>query len=393
MEHRRVYRLRKRYRGFFFGLGLFLAVAATALFVWAMTLPAGDQVRQWIPAAAAGLFLIGAATLMTTQRFHYVLTHEAFERHGLFGVKRLLRDDIVGRRSILMQYGPPTTRLESRSPRSRHIDIHAQLDMDGHLRDWLESLPDYDRQERQQSLDDYLQRDDGRSTAEKTGRLQAAQRTAKVMTGLAVGVCLWAFFYPEPYALALGLATCLPLVALVIAAVGGDAYTLNPGRNEVRANLLGPLVYPGAALMMRAVFDVNLLHWRDGLWATLLLTTAFMALLWIFVRLERERRTSLLAVAFLMLAWGYGASAVGTKLLDTAEPEILPVQVLDKRVSSGKTTTYYLNLAAWGPRVEAEDVDAGRDLYDRVRKGDTVCVYLYPGVMRLSRFEVWTCPA
>lgn len=392
MDQPRIYRLRRRYRYFYIGLGLFFALLAAGLGAWALSLAPGDDLRPWLLPMSAAWLLAGLLMMRVMQRFHYVLSDEAFERHGLFGVRRLFRDDIAGRRLIAGQHGPPITRLVSRSPRSPSISIHAQLETDAHLAAWLRSLPDADLEEQKQSLDEYLHREGGGSADEKRARLVAAHRTANTLNVLTAGLCAWAFFHPHPYELALGLVAALPILALVVAAWGGDAYSLNPRNNDVRAFLVLPLVGPGAVLLLRALFDVNLFDWRDGLWATLLVTSIFVALLWIFVRAERERKTSLFTLALLMTAYGYGVAALGNKVLDRSAPRVFPAQVLAMHVSSGKTTNYYLELAPWGPRASAEDVDAGRALYDRVRKGDTVCVYLYPGAFQMRWFEVWNCP-
>jgi hypothetical protein len=127
-------------------------------------------------------------------------------------------------------------------------------------------------------------------------------------------------------------------------------------------------------------------------WATLGATAGFMVLAWVLVDGLRKERTSLLILAGLMSMYGYGVVAHGNRLLDRSDPDVFHVEVLDKRVSTGKSTSYYLELAPWGPRTESAEAEVDRDFHDRVRPGGTVCVYLWPGALKIRWFEVWECP-
>jgi hypothetical protein len=284
-------------------------------------------------------------------------------------------------------------RLIPDSPRGKPLNIHAQLETDAHLQEWLAALPDCDRNEQQKSLDAYLQEDDGLSPEEKYGRLARAHRVSKILGGFAFALALWAVIYPHPYDLVVFALAFVPLGTRAIAAWGGAAYSLNPKHNDVRAQMVIPLVAPGGALMLRAVLDLKLFDWTDVLWATVAATAAFMLLAWFLVDSLRQERTSLLTLALLMLAYGYGGVAQANRLLDRSEPEVFEAQVLNKRVSNGKTTSYYLKLSPWGPRAESAEEDVDRDFHDRARLGDTVCVYLWAGGLKLRRYEVWECPS
>ena len=80
-------------------------------------------------------------------------------------------------------------------------------------------------------------------------------------------------------------------------------------------------------------------------------------------------------------------------LFDRAKPVEFRTKTLSKHVSSGKHTSYDVELSPWGPKRAAEDVDVGRKLYGQIQVGQTVCVYVWPGALKIRWFEVETCPA
>ena len=75
-----------------------------------------------------------------------------------------------------------------------------------------------------------------------------------------------------------------------------------------------------------------------------------------------------------------------------SEPVPYAAKVLGSRISTGKTTSYYLELGPWGPRKESEEVDVGREYYERGSHRKTVCVYLFRGAFGIRWFQVWDCP-
>jgi hypothetical protein len=64
--------------------------------------------------------------------------------------------------------------------------------------------------------------------------------------------------------------------------------------------------------------------------------------------------------------------------------------VIDKRISSGKTTSYYLELEPWGPFAEPEEAKISRDEYESVAVGDSVRTALKPGLLNTKWYYVIT---
>lgn len=101
-------------------------------------------------------------------------------------------------------------------------------------------------------------------------------------------------------------------------------------------------------------------------------------------------KSGFIALTYAALFYIYSISSlkVVNCRFDSSDPEIFEAQVLAKERSSGKTTSYYLDLSPWGPRTEHEKVPVGSHGFERANVGDTVEVYLYPGRFKASWFQV-----
>jgi hypothetical protein len=95
-----------------------------------------------------------------------------------------------------------------------------------------------------------------------------------------------------------------------------------------------------------------------------------------------------LLLTLFVTAYCYSSCVVINCYYDRSTPQIHEAKVLGKRISSGKTTTYYLTLTAWGPRTEAEDVTVSEDQYEQIAVGSPVKVYQMKGLLDVPWFFV-----
>jgi hypothetical protein len=89
-----------------------------------------------------------------------------------------------------------------------------------------------------------------------------------------------------------------------------------------------------------------------------------------------------------MFGYGYGAVVTLNCMYDKSEPKTFNATILDKRISSGKSTTYYLELTPWGQQKEIDEVSVSKDLYNNLNKNDKVNIYYMQGKFDIPWFEV-----
>jgi len=96
--------------------------------------------------------------------------------------------------------------------------------------------------------------------------------------------------------------------------------------------------------------------------------------------------------ALLGAAVGYGALVALDVDYDAAPPAVLPVQVLGKYVTRGRSsTTYHLSVPAFGARRGPSALKVPYAAYAALKPGDTVCVLEHRGALGLSWVTARLC--
>ena len=72
-------------------------------------------------------------------------------------------------------------------------------------------------------------------------------------------------------------------------------------------------------------------------------------------------------------------------------PESYATTVQDKHESHSRSTSYYLDLAPWGPIKRLNRVSVSRTTYEGAFIGDLVCLELRPGVLHVEWYQVVAC--
>jgi hypothetical protein len=341
-----------------------------------------------------GLFaLLGLPLLVSVWRTRVWLHADHIETRGIFVTKRMERGDIAGRRLLSGEYGPPMLHLVPEHSRVGTLKIPQYLATDAAWDEWMQAIPDIDAQQAKASLEAVLADAELVGTRDdKLAALERAHRIAKWFRWATFAVSGWLWFYPHPYDLAIACAVILPLMAVVVGARGGALYKFNPRPNDVGADISVSVMLPGFVLMLRALFDAHVFDWRDMLLATIAVAGGLTLILWLTVDEMRTSAGSTALFALLLLPYVYGTVTLANMEFDHSEPVPYEARVLGSHISSGRTKEYYLKLGPWGPRKESDDVDVGRDYYQRGSRRETVCVYLFRGAFGIRWFQVWDCP-
>jgi len=384
----RVYRLRSGWRNTFVILGAVFAVGGLTGVIFVREMSAFFAGQVVMAVLCLGFALMGAYTVLDMLRTRVVLNAETIELKGAFSKRSLWRPDIEGRRLTTV------IRLEPRRESlSRAMELPQYLATDAAFDAWMATIPDLDSAEAEASLNALLEDSSiPGSDDERLSALVRARKIASRLTWASFAITGWLWVYPHPYDLAVACAVALPWVAFIVAALGGPLYKFSPERNDAAANLSGPVMLPGFALMIRALFDTQVFDWQDMLLATIATLAVCMLFMWWSMRELRESKAAVAAIALLMIPYAYGTAALANMRLDPGEPERFEATVMGSHITRGKSTEYYLELGPWGPQSEAGDVEVGRDYYERGSRQETVCVYLYRGALGVRWFQVWDCP-
>src|ERR1700688_4108146 len=225
------------------------------------------------------------------------------------------------------------------------------------------------------------------------GQLDSARTSAKVLNSIAWPLLLWGLFAPRSHQVVIAALAVLPMSAIVLAVRSKGLYELSTMRGAP-CPVLSPAFLCGLVLFIRAIRDINILPLH---WITALLAAIFVGciLMMIVVRADPSTRQGAWGLILLVASlYAYGFITEADVLLDWSAPQTIGVAVLGKRYSSvnGKgNITYYLRVPEWGPFVQPNDVPVSHTLYSSASLGQTVCINLFPGALRIPWYSVVNC--
>ena len=332
-----------------------------------------------------GCFAIGAFRMRT------LLYPDRIVAVGMFGTKELSKNEIVGYRIYRPARGQPTMQLYTSG---EHAALRAAMyHPDAAYTDWFRGIPDLDQTDREDFLRQTQTRADlGATSQERSTTVATMTQLAHVLNVAGWALLAWAWIYPKPYWAAIALCGLAPLVAIGVVFWSRGVMTINQNpRHDPRPAVTG-LFFAGFGLLIRSVFDFSVLDWL-----VVLPVAAVIAL--IITGVAYRADTKALSTPFTLfvfwaicLGYGWGATVEINALLDRATPQEFQVAVTGKHISYGRRhTAHDLVLAPWGPRTGGDSVDVGSTLYNQVAVGDTVCVALHPGAIKVRWWKVRLC--
>jgi hypothetical protein len=231
----------------------------------------------------------------------------------------------------------------------------------------------------------------GWSKDSREEKLVKARRTAKIINWAGGITAAWVLFYPSPYEYALLMAAAVPLVAILAVKLSRGLIRLDEKKSSAYPSVIYALIYPSLALVIR-VLDYQIFNYSNVWRNTILLTLSLLA----FLLLKQKEITfkkksdylTVAGVASFLFAYSFGAVIFFNCYYDVSNAEYFTAKVLNKRISSGKTTTRYLELSAWGQQKEVDEVSVGKGLYNRTEVGSTVKIYFRNGTLGIPWFIV-----
>ncbi len=384
---RREFRIKAWLRGIYLVFGL-IAGAGGALVLY---LAATQPKEIGISLMAVFLFPLSVYMIAMAVRSKVVIDGSRIEVTSAFRERATDASEIEGYRTISTRNGT-YYRVQLKDGRGS-FSIPRIFDGDDELRAWLGKLTDLDERDRKAILDEIAQNAELGSTPED--RLAAVGRARQINIGLsaiAIAAAVGLYFGPASYALA--LASVLALAAVVASALLYQQpllYALFKRKRDPRAETA--VVYTAAGLgLMTHNRGIEFVSFQPLIVAMFLVGIAWAALL----LKPAIRSTSTVAAIIVSLIFAgllsFGMVTGADTIHDPSQVSVFSTQVTGKQVSSGRSTTYYLVLAPWGPVEGASKISVPAVLYKNTAIDDQVCVSLHAGNLHAAWYSLVDCP-
>jgi hypothetical protein len=273
--------------------------------------------------------------------------------------------------------------------RGKKIKVSNWVGNFGDLHDWAASrFPDLDNAPARQSYE-APGLDDDPAAAGK--RIMQARTELYILNGLIVilGLLPWLLdgnFWWIPYVLILCLLAAIFMLKRHKGIVQLADVKKSPGPSMLLPALLScGILYLGAR-------NIHVLQY-DHVWTPVIVITLILAGLMYYCgsHLEWKKMPTAVSAGVLLLCFFGGSFALALQLnriTARSAPEYFEAQVINKRISKRKTTTYYLELSPWGPQTSTEEVSVPYDVYDNVNVNERVAVHLYTGGLGIPWYAV-----
>lgn len=387
----RVYRAAIGWRIFMTACGIPLVLG----FGYFMLLPFLEG-RTGVPGAVAFSLLIGggfsAAFLIGVIAVLYWRVEVLPDRLrdvNLFKVRELAFSQIEGIKIVPTPY-MATVEFVPRDPKAKSIKIGMMMGNREEFAAWVDAtFRNLTAEELAAHVQTVLQDEAlGENEEQRIAKVNAARKWARILDIAGTACLFWAMIFPRPYELAIGVSALIPIVALVSMRYFPGVLHFDVVKGSPHPTIARAFMGPPLALALRALQDFDIFSWQ-AFWVPFSVITAFLLVLVLIHAADVRRKVTMIIVALVFCAvYGYGATITLNGLSDRTPSTVYKAQVLSKRVSSGKGTTYYLKLSAWGPRTAESEVSVSKSVYESRKAGDIVRVLVFRGGFRIPWYYV-----
>jgi len=377
------------------GWSIFLALSAAAMFVGGMigtwfaatgALKNPDS-RIWLVGLGVAIAVFGLFCLLSLFQSRVRLFQDRIEVEELTSVRIMKRDEIRGWR--LLPTSPPVYVFEPTDSARRSVKVAKMFRLDVEFTDWVYSLPNLDVVDAQASKAEILSDTNlGATPGDRMETLARSKRIARVVNFATYAAITWGWFYPRPYELAIAALVVLPWIAVWVMKRSCGLIRSDQFRNDKHPDVAIPLIMPGMILTLRSVTDYNVIHSPWVAVLTMCIAGAFFLSTFGADSSIRGKVGSIIGLAVWSLAFGYGATVETNVLLEHSRGTGYPAIVEGKHVSTGKRTTYVLQLSAWGPLTKPDELEVSRATYEPIERGDTVCLSLRRGPLGVEWYSM-----
>lgn len=225
----------------------------------------------------------------------------------------------------------------------------------------------------------------GSTEKERRERIQWTAKKAIVLNWYGGLSALYLFLYPKPYLVATLNVILIPIAAILMVRFSKGLLKLDENDRSNLPSLVYALIYPSLALLIRATTDYSLFAYTP-IWSYVFGLSGLLMWLLLFMRenlgkMIKEFYVSLLSILLFFLVYSFGTLMILNCYFDETKPEVYTAPILEKRISKGKSTSYYLRLGKWGPQKEEEEVSVNSEKYNSVEVGEKVVIEFRKGLL------------
>ncbi len=261
------------------------------------------------------------------------------------------------------------------------------------IRSWIyEAFPELGEGDQVAETEEIISNPDfGSDTASREELFKRAKSITSWFDFGSIGLFLYAVTYAKPYTETMIVVALLPLAALVVLWRFNGLVKINRRENSVYPSMAVAFIM-AAVIGYRFFIDYDLAEYEPLLLGSIAPAIGIVFLAF-YLSKELELKkvmgwVSIFLMSLFVYPWCYGTAGFINCRFDDSKPTVYNVKVLEKRIVEGNSKEYKLQLDAWGPRKEPEEVAVSQTDYENIALGETVAVDVFDGSLGVKWFEV-----
>lgn len=363
-----------------------------ALSIWGGTFAFTNEPFDWVIfliviISSIGLLGLFSYALVETILGRLIITENSISDKKAFGIVTIDFTDISGFR--INDKG-----IYIFGTQNRKISFPIYIERYQEIEDWLSAnFLNLDLHEAATEVTTVLQNDEfGITQQARESKLAEAKKVARLINIFGYISVAWLWFYPQPYSYAIVLSMVVPILGLISIFRYQGLIKLDEKKNSTLPSVIYGVYLPICGLGLRAVLDYTIIF-DDNIWVvSASAAVAFVMILRLSTN-ELKFRKPLeifltLSVAILMFCYSISTYVIINCLFDKSIPDQFKTKVIDKEISSGKSTTYYVIVEPWGPITEQDKVSVTKDDYEAINIKQDVIMYLQQGLLKTKWYYV-----
>jgi len=266
------------------------------------------------------------------------------------------------------------------------LQIPQYLERRKELLGWIkERYQDLDKRERMEETAVLLEDDRfGVTREDREARLALAKKFDGGATAIGIGLLIWSIAYPRPFETLMILLFIAPWLAVGITWYFKGLLKLYKQKKSPYPSMIQLMLMATFAVVLIVVRSYDLYSFGEKAWSllaggTVAATIICIGACWQAIVTARKKIATYTVVFILAAAYSYSLLIFSNCYYDKSSPTIFHVAVTSKRVSSGRSTSYYVSLSPWGQYADGNEVSVSQSFYKYVSEQDSLSVYLKYG--------------
>ena len=350
----------------------------------------------WLAEFIGSVFIILLGIVIVRQIYRLSLTADRYSImiKNAFSVRTILLSDIDGYRRVSSGYrwSKDYVFIVLKNGGKR-IRIPQTLGGRPELLRWLaDNYTDIDLRENRKELEVLLENEQfGATRQDRMARLKSARNFEKYSGIAGLVLFFWSFFESQPYELTMIVLFVMPWAAVAVTWYYKGLMKLYKKKSSPYPSMVPVMFFTIFSAWVSVLRDYQLYEIEKRAWLLFAGAAMLAAMICVFVCWQGivTSGRKVLTYSFIFVLAGlysYSLLIFTNCYYDRSNPDVYPVEVRGKRMTSGNSASYYLELSAWGPYKNGKQTEVPRSFYEGVKEQDQVNVVSKKGKWKMGWF-------